>query len=224
VIPLCQDCGENPAVVFITQMNDEQNRKLRFCEACARQKALGEGWLQLIEEWSDEANLPDEVRAALEEVPLEQILLELFETDFDDSHSQNVTDPFDDDLESQEADSPLSAEFFETTSSQGALRCPSCNTTWDKLKADGRAGCPACYNAFRAELGEVMAQVQRGGSHVGKMPRAAQKRARRGDHLRARRAHQLELLQNRLKDAVASEKYEEAAQLRDKIRAISSGE
>ena len=100
-------------------------------------------------------------------------------------------------------------------------RCAGCNTTWDRLKCDGRAGCERCYESFRPQLVGVMSRVQRSEFHTGKTPRAAHKRAIMGQNLRARREKQLQLLKKRLNEALAAEKYEIAAQLRDKIREIS---
>ena len=110
---------------------------------------------------------------------------------------------------------------MESAEKEAVERCPCCHTTWDRLKTDGRAGCERCYETFRVQLLGVMARVQRGEFHAGKTPRAARKRAILGQNLRARRERQLQLLHGRLEAAVASEKYEIAAQLRDKIREVS---
>jgi protein-arginine kinase activator protein McsA len=101
-------------------------------------------------------------------------------------------------------------------------RCPKCGTTWDRLREDGRAGCAQCYVAFHDRLLEVMNRMQRDSQHVGKVPRAAQKRRHRLEHLRARRDHRLDMLNRRLREAVAAENYEDAAKLRDKIKIVSS--
>ena len=103
-------------------------------------------------------------------------------------------------------------------------RYSRCGTTWDRIRHDGRVGCAYCYTTFREQLGEVMERVQRGMEHTGKQPRTALKRERRLQHLRKRRDNQLAMLQNRLRDAVAAENYEEAALLRDKIRAASTSQ
>jgi protein-arginine kinase activator protein McsA len=103
-----------------------------------------------------------------------------------------------------------------------SARCPKCETTWDRLRQDGRAGCAYCYTAFSAQLSEVMERVQCSSQHAGKHPRAAEKRRRRLVHLRARRDHRLEMLERRLQASVAAEKYEEAARLRDKIKILAS--
>ena len=103
-----------------------------------------------------------------------------------------------------------------------SARCPKCATTWDRLRQDGRAGCAQCYEAFHQKLVTVMEQMQHESHHTGKLPRAALKRRRRLEQLRTKRDHRLEMLQRRLKEAVAEEKYEDAVQLRDKIKIVSS--
>jgi protein arginine kinase activator len=118
----------------------------------------------------------------------------------------------------EEQGSSRSESFVEHQSK----RCPKCGMTWDRLKQDGRAGCAQCYTTFTEDLRGVMQKMQRDTHHIGKEPRAAQKRMRRLKHLRARRDHQLELLQRRLEESIANERYEEAAKLRDKIKVVSS--
>lgn len=101
-------------------------------------------------------------------------------------------------------------------------RCPKCETTWDRLRQDGRVGCATCYSTFADQINDVMARLQSAQQHIGKAPRAATKRRRRLEHLRARRDHRLALLNERLTQALADEKYEEAAKLRDKIKIVES--
>ena len=101
-------------------------------------------------------------------------------------------------------------------------RCARCGMTWDRLREDGRAGCATCYETFADELKTVMQKSQRGAQHLGKTPRTMEKRRRRLIHLRERRDHQLELLQRRLEESIAAEKFEEAARLRDKIKIVTS--
>lgn len=101
-------------------------------------------------------------------------------------------------------------------------RCPKCETTWDRLRQDGRVGCATCYSTFAEQINEVMSRLQSAQQHIGKAPRAATKRRRRLEHLRARRDHRLALLNERLKQALTDQKYEEAAKLRDKIKIVES--
>ena len=122
-------------------------------------------------------------------------------------------DPFDD-------DDPF--EIPGDIAPDASAHCSGCGTTWDKIRHDGRAGCATCYLEFREQLSGVMARVQRGENHTGKTPRTIEKRRHRLQHLRKRRDNQLAVLQERLQRAVASEKYEEAARLRDKIKIVTS--
>ena len=120
---------------------------------------------------------------------------------------------------------PFEDDAFEVPTEivpHSSARCAGCGTTWDRIRHDGRAGCAGCYATFRAQLSGVMARVQRGETHMGKTPRAIERRRLRLEQLRQRRDNQLLVLQGRLQNAVAAEKYEEAAKLRDKIKIVSS--
>lgn len=94
----------------------------------------------------------------------------------------------------------------------GDAVCPACGTPYAHFKAQGRLGCPHDYDAFRAMLEPLVEKVQAGYTrHVGKSPARHRRRlasARRGE------------LEAQLKLAVAAERYEEAAQLRDALRAL----
>lgn len=120
---------------------------------------------------------------------------------------------------------PSAPDFFPDdlpARSLQSVRCPKCATTWDRLRQDGRVGCAHCYTVFEEQLRDVMNRVQRAAEHTGKHPRAAEKRRRRLQHLRARRDHRLDMLNRRLQEAVVAEKYEDAAKLRDKIKIVAS--
>lgn len=235
--PLCEICHTRPAVVFISQTTDNATTKGRFCEVCARSKASDEGWLAELgsDDQSDTFSsdtFAEAMGAALEPVPLEEILFELFaaqsawDEEFETgSLPQSALDePVDEDAfeVASGADSPdfnaFEADIELEAGRALAERCPGCHTTWEVIKRDGRVGCATCYETFRAPLSLVMGGVQRGENHTGKTPRAAQKRGRRVQNLQTRRENQLRLLQSRLADAIAAEKYEEAARLRDKIK------
>ncbi len=88
------------------------------------------------------------------------------------------------------------------------LSCPECGLRFMEYRARGRVGCPADYEVFRPGLLPLISGQQGATRHVGKAPgrsRVAADRAR----LRRRAA---------LRDAIASEDYERAAQLRDTLR------
>lgn len=222
--PLCDNCGVNPATVFITKVINQETSHHCYCENCARAKAEGEGWLsqltaQLGELSQQPHETPDSSREPLSQVPMDELLASLL--DGVESNEDIEASFLSDEELGHRPETPAVPPMVEQVQDDSP-RCPTCGTSWDQLKTDGRAGCSGCYNAFRSQLDEVMMRMQRGAQHVGKTPRAAEKRRLRLEHLRQRRDHQLEMLQKRLKDAVEREDYEEAAQIRDKIKIISS--
>ena len=87
------------------------------------------------------------------------------------------------------------------------LTCPACGLKYAAFRADGRLGCPDDYDAFRPALEPLLERIHRGTRHAGKTPRAAARRAELAD------------LREQLAAAVAAEHYEEAARIRDRIRA-----
>lgn len=89
--------------------------------------------------------------------------------------------------------------------------CPCCGLTHDELRETGRVGCTTCYETFRATLDKVIRQMHQGEEHAGKVPATAQKTSAMDE---------LQSLQAALSEAVAAERYEEAARLRDRIRSL----
>jgi protein arginine kinase activator len=92
-----------------------------------------------------------------------------------------------------------------------ALICPACGLQYTEFRKHGRLGCPADYAAFRPALEPLLDKIHRATAHAGKAPRTA------GAGGGAKRS-ELADLRERLRVAVAAERYEEAAVLRDTIR------
>ena len=88
--------------------------------------------------------------------------------------------------------------------------CPACGLAYSEFKARGRLGCPNCYGAFAPVLVPLLEKVHGTASHTGKAPE------RVATTLETRR--ELAELEDELGGAVASEEYERAAELRDRIR------
>jgi protein arginine kinase activator len=97
--------------------------------------------------------------------------------------------------------------------SQGeVLRCPFCGLTYAGFKKKGRLGCEKCYVTFRRQLLPLLKKIHSSTSHTGKIP------ASRGKE--AFGPVKLKELQERLRQAIQREEYEEAAKLRDRIKEI----
>jgi protein arginine kinase activator len=90
------------------------------------------------------------------------------------------------------------------------LTCPACGIKYMEFRAQGRLGCPHDYVVFRTGLGPLLERIHRSRRHLGKSPR-------RGATSAGRHAELVEL-RRQLQAAVDSERYEEAARLRDLLR------
>jgi protein arginine kinase activator len=93
--------------------------------------------------------------------------------------------------------------------------CPSCGFSQGDFKKAGRLGCPDCYAAFAEGLAGLLKTMHRGVRHVGKTPGTQRPPPEVGDRL--------DRLQKELAQAIAVENYEEAARLRDQIKALKEG-
>ena len=96
------------------------------------------------------------------------------------------------------------------------MRCPRCGYDYSDFKRIGRFGCPDCYQAFAAQLEPMLRQVHGGARHRGKVPPARRDAAARRQRLAVLRAA--------LEQAVRAEEYEKAAEIRDEIRTLESGD
>lgn len=96
----------------------------------------------------------------------------------------------------------------------GALRCPSCGFSQADFKKTGRLGCPECYRVFETGLAPLLKAMHKGEQHVGKVPGKAARQVELGSKVKS--------LEAQLRKAVEEERYEEAARLRDQIRALES--
>ena len=106
----------------------------------------------------------------------------------------------------------------------GSASCPACGMAYDEFKKAGRLGCADCYGAFAPQLERLLKRIHGADRHRGKGPIAARP-ASEPEPLSAIESatpdsSQLEQLRAELAKAVSEEAFEEAAELRDRIRAL----
>jgi protein arginine kinase activator len=106
------------------------------------------------------------------------------------------------------------AQSVEIGPSESA-RCAVCGFTQTEFKKTGRLGCSSCYETFAEGLAPMLRGMHKGVEHTGKVPERQAAIIRREQELRA--------FHEQLRAAVASEAYEEAAAIRDRIREIEEG-
>jgi protein arginine kinase activator len=93
--------------------------------------------------------------------------------------------------------------------------CAYCRMSLDDFKKTGRLGCPHCYVTFEGHLRSLLRRLHGGTQHVGKVYLPP-------DPSAAERQEQIAGLRRKLDKAVATEDFERAAQIRDRIRELET--
>lgn len=110
--------------------------------------------------------------------------------------------------------SPSEAPSNEESGKDVGIICPTCRYSEENFNTNGRLGCPNCYEVFDAHVEKILPEMHRGTNHKGKIPAhlesAIQKEAL------------LQSLEHSLQEAIKLENFEEAAQIRDKLRSLRS--
>lgn len=103
------------------------------------------------------------------------------------------------------------------------LKCPSCSMSYSDFKKVGRFGCAQCYEAFKRALYPLLKRIHGSTRHIGKSPKKLPAKKTRLIETRPKpkpQINELEELKARLTKAIEREEFEEAAVLRDKIKAL----
>ena len=91
--------------------------------------------------------------------------------------------------------------------------CPGCHISWQQLQQQSHLGCPECYRHFRGALAATVNRLHGHTEHRGRHPaRPAGPEKPKVDTLR-----------EQLEQAVAEERFEDAAELRDQLRKLQEG-
>lgn len=95
------------------------------------------------------------------------------------------------------------------------LMCPVCGTDFKKFAKTGRLGCGKCYETFRTQIDDLLRKIHGANRHIGKLPLGSPEKM---EPLKEERR-----LQEELRRAVESENFEQAAEIRDRLREIAAG-
>ncbi|MCA9406142.1 MAG: UvrB/UvrC motif-containing protein [Candidatus Omnitrophica bacterium] len=93
------------------------------------------------------------------------------------------------------------------------LVCSNCQMNYDDFRKFGRLGCSECYESFKMHLGTLLKKIHGSNNHFGKSPIKMPQKERQ-------KIEDLQEMKNKLMQAIQSEDFEKAAELRDKIRDI----
>lgn len=108
----------------------------------------------------------------------------------------------------------LASMFGESLSSGKPIskRCECCGASFSDIAQSGRVGCSECYETFRSELLPSLNRLHGKALHVGNTPQETEKTETKEDKIKKLKA--------KLNEAIKSEEFENAAKLRDEIRAL----
>lgn len=93
------------------------------------------------------------------------------------------------------------------------IRCKTCNISYAEFRRAGKLGCADCYPSFAERLDPLLRKIHGSTRYTGKL---IYKTGAKADLKR-----ELAGIQKRLKTAIYDENFEDAASLRDRIRAIN---
>lgn len=90
--------------------------------------------------------------------------------------------------------------------------CGNCQMTYRDFSRTGKIGCSACYSTFEKRLEPLLRRIHGASTHNGKIPK------RSGGQIEMKQ--RIKNMRRALKAHVANEEYEQAAALRDQIKAL----
>jgi len=116
------------------------------------------------------------------------------------------------------------SEIDETASSE---RCGVCGTEFAEYSKTGVLGCASCYQSFREHIIPVLKRYHGSADHIGRIPSSYKSQQQPllidGNFLVDRSPDfSISELQRMLEEAVSDERYEEAADSRDRMRLIKN--
>lgn len=120
----------------------------------------------------------------------------------------------------------LGSDFADLNSN--VLKCPVCGRTYNDFRRSGKLGCSECYATFGDRVLPVIKSIHGKNQHVGKVKNvscsdcgsASYKPQTKEDE---DKFYEKLALQKQLQELIKSENFEEAAKVRDQIKAIENG-
>ena len=191
---LCQNCNKNEANVKYTEIVNGEKKEMMLCEECSHK--LGVDNISF--------NMP---------------------IDF----SSFFGGLLEDEMYNNQEFMPLFQKVKE-------LKCDNCNMTYDEFINQGKFGCPQCYNVFSSKIDNVLKRLHGSNMYLGrkalkstiennnneeKISEVSKPLSESKNNKTIKNENKLEKLQKDLKEAIADERYEDAAKIRDEIKKIN---
>ncbi|PTJ38134.1 excinuclease ABC subunit B [Staphylococcus simulans] len=102
---------------------------------------------------------------------------------------------------------------LEDLSVREEKKCPTCHMTMKDIAYKGKFGCAQCYTTFKEDIVDIVRRVQGGQfEHVGKTPVSFQHKLALKKKIEAKNKY--------LQELIEQQAFEEAAVVRDEIKAL----
>lgn len=102
--------------------------------------------------------------------------------------------------------------FFQQENSE-KLICNNCGMSYDEFTEKGLFGCGECFNAFEEKLDHLFKRIHGNNRHHGKKTHLFEEKL----EIKS----EINILKEKMQKAVNEEEFEQAAEIRDQIHAIS---
>ncbi len=112
-------------------------------------------------------------------------------------------------------------DMLPSVSPEKTERCPRCGSTFSDIAGEGKAGCSECYKTFYDKLLPSIRRMHGETRYQGKISAGREASAEIPD---AGNADKIRELREAMDKAVAAQNFEEAAKIRDEIKALEGGD
>ena len=122
-------------------------------------------------------------------------------------------------------------EFMPLLQNVKELKCDNCNLSYDEFINQGKFGCEECYNTFSNKIDSLLKRLHGSNKYIGRKALNSEtnitKETKNEEKIEKKdskdtKETKLAKLQNDLKKAIAEERYEDAAKLRDEIKKLEN--
>ena len=117
--------------------------------------------------------------------------------------------------------------FIPTLVKPETLLCDKCGNSYDDFIKNGKIGCDECYNTFQDKLDNILKNIHGVNKHVGRNSKMIKveednitKIEKKQENKEDTKQLKIKNLQERLKQEIKEERYEDAAKTRDEIKKL----
>ena len=123
--------------------------------------------------------------------------------------------------------------FMPSIARNEKLICDKCKMSYEDFIKNGKFGCDECYTTFEDKIDNLLKNIHGVNRHVGRKAKMLNTNEIQEDSIKAEKQEikenktnekdeKIKKLQNRLKQEIKEERYEDAAKTRDEIKKLSN--